>query len=65
MVKRVNECAHPNAEYSQRIQDFINYQMPGMKAQEHIKIIRTIGFSPEELVATAKHQLQPSPYPLP
>jgi len=39
--------------------------MPGMKAQEHIKISRTIGFSPEELVATAKHQLQPSPYPLP
>ena len=43
----------------------MNFQMPGMKFQEHLKITRTIGISPEDLVATAKMLLQPTPYPLP
>lgn len=65
LVKRVNETVKPNSEYYEKILELIEFLMPGLKPQEHLKIHKSLGMTPQQLVETVKSQMQAKLFPLP
>lgn len=57
LVKRPNECIPFDQERYQKIHEYIQFCLPGLKPQEFISVERSIGMAPEDLVACVQTKL--------